>query len=325
MTNQACVTLFERHRLAIRLLALTFVFVLATFLLNARAEAACTVPNQITNGQPADATAVMGNFNALKDCAVSASGAPAVGNLPVFSDSKTITSGNLSGDCATGGTLTVTCTKTSGMPFGPFATGADAGQLTGTVSVNRFANGINADNSRFLRGDGTWATPPGGGGSGGASLITFNPGEVNASSHATKGNRFKLGRSTPVNELVMIVSPDTTTQKFEIRLFQLASDGVTVASQVATSGQLSVTATGNQLVSYKPTDAIVLLASTWYALVLVRTDGTGSSSCRITQTTKANSGAFFLESSNVYIANNNPTVGTVFVTGTLSIGSYMVQ
>jgi hypothetical protein len=33
------------------------------------ADATCTVPNQLTNGQIADATAVMGNFNALANCA----------------------------------------------------------------------------------------------------------------------------------------------------------------------------------------------------------------------------------------------------------------
>jgi hypothetical protein len=44
------------------------------------------------------------------------------------------------------------------------ATSIPAGQLTGTVSVNRFNNGTNADATHFLRGDGTWAVPAGGGG-----------------------------------------------------------------------------------------------------------------------------------------------------------------
>jgi hypothetical protein len=134
----------------------------------ARAEAACTIPNQITNGQVADATAVMGNFNAVKDCADSAvkpTGTPAAGNLATFSGSGTVTSGNLTGDCTTSGATAVTCTKTNGTAFGAFATGTDAGQLTGTVSTSRFNNGVNADSSHYLRGDGTWGTPSGGGGS----------------------------------------------------------------------------------------------------------------------------------------------------------------
>ncbi|MGE3280244.1 MAG: hypothetical protein AB7H90_11470 [Alphaproteobacteria bacterium] len=44
------------------------------------------------------------------------------------------------------------------------ATSIPAGQLTGTVSVNRFNSGTNASTSTFLRGDGTWVAPPGGGG-----------------------------------------------------------------------------------------------------------------------------------------------------------------
>jgi hypothetical protein len=114
----------------------------------------------------------MGNFNALKDCVnsvVTSSGPPAAGNLPVFTGANTITSGNLSGDCTTSGTLAITCTKSNGVALSPLATGTDAGQLTGTVSVNRFNNGLNADNAHFLRGDGQWAIPPGNGGSGGTS------------------------------------------------------------------------------------------------------------------------------------------------------------
>jgi hypothetical protein len=114
----------------------------------------------------------MNNFNALSDCinsvrnsVVSPSGAPAAGALPVFSSPTTVAPGDLSGDCTTSGTVAVTCTKTNGTPFGPFVTGTDAGQLTGTVSVNRFANGLNADSTHFLRGDGVWAIPAGSGGS----------------------------------------------------------------------------------------------------------------------------------------------------------------
>jgi hypothetical protein len=138
------------------------------------AAATCNIPNSISNGQPADATAVMDNFNSIANClnsAISPTDNPVAGNLPIFSSSNTISGGNLSGDCATADTLAVTCTKTNGVPFGHFATGSDAGQLTGTISVNRFNNGTNADGFHFLRGDGTWATPPSGGGGGGFGTV----------------------------------------------------------------------------------------------------------------------------------------------------------
>jgi hypothetical protein len=159
--------LIDGRRFMIGLLTLAFALVVSMCLPGSRAEAACSVPNQLANGQVADANAVMGDFNALKNCADSAvapSGSPAAGNLPVFSGSNTITGGNLSGDCTTAGTLAVTCTRSNGVTLGYFATGTDAGQLTGTVSVNRFNNGTNADGAHFLRGDGIWATVSNGGG-----------------------------------------------------------------------------------------------------------------------------------------------------------------
>jgi hypothetical protein len=65
------------------------------------------VPNTITNGQVADATQVMGNFNALGNCSVSTTGSTPTGGLSIFSGTKSITSGNLTGDVSTfGGTAT---------------------------------------------------------------------------------------------------------------------------------------------------------------------------------------------------------------------------
>lgn len=151
------------HKLSFLLAA--FAFALCMLFPVSPAHAACAVPNTFSNGQPADATAVMGNFNALNDCvnsSVSPSGTPTAGNLPVFSSPSSITSGNLSGDCTTEGTLVVTCTRSNGAALGYFSTGTDAAQLTGTISVSRFDNGVHADGAHFLRGDGVWAIPPGG-------------------------------------------------------------------------------------------------------------------------------------------------------------------
>src|SRR5438105_2325426 len=85
------------------LLAITISIAVSMLLPTERAHAACTVPNQITNGQVADATAVMDNFNSLTDCVdsvanatVTPSGTTTTGSLPVFSSAKTITNGDLS-------------------------------------------------------------------------------------------------------------------------------------------------------------------------------------------------------------------------------------
>jgi len=70
----------------------------------------CTVPNAITNGQVADASKVMDNINAVATCAqqaVTTTGAPTTGAIPVFSGAGSITGGNLTGDVTTsGGTAT---------------------------------------------------------------------------------------------------------------------------------------------------------------------------------------------------------------------------
>lgn len=85
--------------------------------------------------------------------------------------------GGISGATTDGTTLTLV-----GPVLGTPASGAltnctsiPAGQLTGTVSVNRFNSGTSASSSTYLRGDGTWATPSGGGSPGGSTTqIQYN-------------------------------------------------------------------------------------------------------------------------------------------------------
>ena len=74
----------------------------------------CTVPNTLVNGQVADATDVMENFNAVAACVESArgdtvthEGTPATGEIAVFASPTGIIGGNLIGDVTTsGGTAT---------------------------------------------------------------------------------------------------------------------------------------------------------------------------------------------------------------------------
>jgi hypothetical protein len=83
------------------------------------ASATCPVPYTLTNGQVADATQVMDNFNALGSCSVAATGSPTNGSISVFSGATTISTGNLSGDVSTSGS-TVTTLAPSGVTPGTF-------------------------------------------------------------------------------------------------------------------------------------------------------------------------------------------------------------
>lgn len=86
----------------------------------APSQATCPVPVTLTNGQVADADQMMSNYNALGNCAVSATGSPAAGNLSVFTGSKAVGSGNLTGDVTTAGSTSTTLS----------ATGVTAGSYT---------------------------------------------------------------------------------------------------------------------------------------------------------------------------------------------------
>ena len=90
---------------------------------SAAMSATCTVPNTIANGQVADATKVMGNFNAVATCAeagITTSATPTTGSIATFSGSGTVATGNLTGDVTTSGGTTTTLSA-SGVTAGSYA------------------------------------------------------------------------------------------------------------------------------------------------------------------------------------------------------------
>lgn len=110
----------------------------------AAAEAECPIPNVLTNGQVADATEVMENFNAVADCAeaaagnsVTQTGAPQTGEIAVYSGGQTITGGDLTGDVTTSGSTATTLSDTgvvAGSYISPNISIDSKGRITAATS-----------------------------------------------------------------------------------------------------------------------------------------------------------------------------------------------
>lgn len=98
-------------------------FVFGCALVPTAAMADCPVPNVISNGQVADATEVMDNFNAISQCAedaaensVKQAGTPQAGEIAIFSANKIVTNGDLAGDVTTSGGTQTTLSATGVSP-----------------------------------------------------------------------------------------------------------------------------------------------------------------------------------------------------------------
>lgn len=113
--------------------------------------ATCTVPNAISNGQVADASKIMADFNAVATCAqqgVTATGSPTTGSISVFSGTGTITNGNLTGDVTTAGG-TATTLSNSGVMAGNYT--------NANVTVDAKGRIIAASSGSSAGGSGTGA------------------------------------------------------------------------------------------------------------------------------------------------------------------------
>lgn len=103
----------------IRLRAIATCIAASVTLYSSPASADCLLPHAISNGQVADASRIMDNFNAVVDCAVNATqptGIPRAGEIAVFSGDKSISGGNLTGDVTTHGNTATSLAVTGVVP-----------------------------------------------------------------------------------------------------------------------------------------------------------------------------------------------------------------
>lgn len=127
----------------------------------------CTVPNTLVNGQVADATDVMENFNAVANCVddartearaenVTHEGTPATGAIAVFTSPTGITGGDLTGDVTTSGSIATQLTP-SGVAPGTY--------FNSTITVDAKGRVTSAESGPL----------GGGGGSGAWTTLLYQP------------------------------------------------------------------------------------------------------------------------------------------------------
>jgi hypothetical protein len=175
--------------------------------------AQCALPNQLTNGQAADASQVMQDFSAVADCAdaaVKPSGAPVSGNLTVFAGPKAIASGDLSGDCSTSGTTALTCNRASSSQFG--ITKVDGATIISSGGVISATGGNTIEAARTLPkvAEFTWNNQSAAIATDGKASLILNP--VNATLNVDS-----LEQSAPV-------APWDVYMRFEVPIYQAAGN-----------------------------------------------------------------------------------------------------
>ncbi|MGH2415036.1 MAG: hypothetical protein ACRDEA_15370, partial [Microcystaceae cyanobacterium] len=194
------------------------------------AFAECTVPNAITNGQVADASKVMDNFNAIANCVdagIKPSGTPQNGEIAVFSGSQTVTGGNLSGDVTTSGG-TATTLSASGVTPGFY--------INPSITVDAKGRVVAAANGTGGGGSGN--------GSGWTELTLTNPGAEtgNVTGWSMAGGGFTASTAnpsghtmTPIGSYAFVATSNsgpTMSQVVDVSSFAAAIDAGTVSAML---------------------------------------------------------------------------------------------
>ncbi len=249
-------------------------------------------------------------------------GTPALPTNKIFvgNGSNIATAVSLGGDCTIVAAGTITCTKTGGVAFGPFATGTNASNLTGLVATAR--GGFGADVSAatgvpiFTGGTAAFQATMGSGNIARASGSTFTASAFNGTIGATTpstGAFTTVSAQSSVNSVLGVNNTNTSAGTGAVASFQAFNDGGAVlGTGMASSGYTTaglLTANQGRIVSTGAN-----------GLLLLGTAGI------INFATPAGEAARFDTSGNFGLGTTSPaaqlhTTGTVRFAGLAGLGS----
>jgi hypothetical protein len=235
---------------------------------------------------------------------VTTTGSPASGNLAKFSGSTSITSGDLSGDVTTSGTLTTTIgsgtvslskmanlsansiignnTGSAATPSALTATQATAMLNVFTSSLKGLAPASGGGSSTFLRADGTWAAPSGSGGAAGYRYMQPTSGfsVADTGAFATLANGFVPLANVSVDQIWANFNNLTIGNVYSMFIATVTSAGVITGTVATAPTRFTTTATSGQTAVFPLSSPVTLTAGQTYIIALVITSGTTTTSCR---------------------------------------------
>lgn len=227
--------------------------------------AACTMPNNLTNGQVTDATKVMGNFSAMSICLDNngSVNSGAAGQVGVYDTSGNDISGKSLSDIIDG-----SISSTQGTILYRGSSGWQA-LPPGTTNYVLSTNGAGADPS--------WI-PQGGGSGGGGKFQAFPGGATNYSvGAAASADAITVTNTIAVSDLAALFSPVTGgTYKMGLAGWDPATRKIT-STPVYTGSETVATGGTGTAVNFTFTTPVALTAGK-YVVMLIRTDGTPTTS-----------------------------------------------